>query len=91
MGGFRRPDIASYCRGASAAADEVDDFVAVFGLDAGGFPLDAGQNLEVALDGDTVCVQPERNNQGGHGEPGLDFMPYAVDGDAESFAHFVGV
>jgi hypothetical protein len=42
-----------------AAADEVDYFVAVVGLDLGGGPLVAGEDFEVALDGHAAVVEAE--------------------------------
>jgi len=49
-----------------AAADEVDDFEAVVGLDLGFVPEGAGKNIEVALDGDAVTAHFEVVQQCSH-------------------------
>ena len=46
-----------------AAADELDDFVAVAGGDQGLRPERARENFAVALDGDTAAVQAELAQQ----------------------------
>ena len=53
---WNRPQLERELR-ALAAADELDDFVAVAGLDLGLAPFGARQNLEVALDGDAPTIQ----------------------------------
>jgi hypothetical protein len=42
-----------------ATADELDDFVAIAGFEWGGEPVWAGEDLEVAFDGDASGIEAE--------------------------------
>lgn len=63
------------------AADEVNDFVVVTGLDLRAFPLSAKQNLEVAFDGHSAGVNAEMSEQAGDSEAVGDLFVFAVDDD----------
>src|SRR5579871_3490991 len=58
----------------SAAADEVDDFVAVAGNDLGVAPFLAGENFEIAFDGDAAILESKFAQKIDHGT--ADSGPY---------------
>ncbi len=75
---------------ALAAANEVDDLVAVAGCYLSGNPRTAGQNFEVALNGNAFGADTEVLQKPGHIEPIRNFAQFAVHcyfhiGDCHAF------
>src|SRR5262249_810997 len=70
----------------SATADEVDDFVAVVGLDLRCGPLIAGQDIEIAFNGDAAMVEAKVLQQIDDRRPRLNGARFAVDGNRLSCA-----
>jgi len=70
-----------------AAADELDDFVAVARFDRGGEPVWAGEDLEVAFDGDASGIEAEFAEQVHHGGAGLPGALFSVYGDGDGGLH----
>jgi len=76
-----RPSPAKGAEEGLAAADEVDDFEGVVGLDLGFAPMGARENIEIALDGDPVAGHADVVEEGGDGEAVGNLAALAVDGD----------
>lgn len=74
-----------------AAADEVDDFEDVVGLDLGLLPLGAGKNIEVALDSDAVAGHADVVEEGCDRKAVGNFVALAVDGDRHWLGSVGGV
>src|SRR5215470_13953253 len=49
-----------------AAANELDNFVAVAGLDDGFLPVGTGENFKIAFDGDAAGIEAQFTKQIGH-------------------------
>src|SRR5277367_1717888 len=67
-----------------AAADELDDFVAVVRFHRRLRPRGARKNLEIALDGHAAGVQPERQQQIGNHSAGFRFTLFSIHDDGDS-------
>lgn len=63
----------------STAADEVDDFEGVVGLDVRIAPESARKNIEIAFDGNAGSAEAEVGEKGVHGKPVGDFAYFPVD------------
>jgi hypothetical protein len=70
------------------AADELDDFVTVAGLDGGLRPLRARKNFEIALDGDAADRKVELLEKIDYGATLGGFALFAVDGDGDHYFYF---
>jgi hypothetical protein len=71
----------------SAAADELDDFVAVAGGDSGFGPFRAGQDFEVAFDGDAASIEAQFTEKIGDGGVGLCAASLSVYGNGDGRLH----
>ena len=74
-----------------AAADEMDYFEAVAGLELRFGPAGAGKDLEIAFDGDATAFHSEVEQEAGNTFAGFCFSGFAVDDDGECFGHFLPV
>ena len=70
-----------------AAAYEVDDFVAVAGLNCGIGPLRAREDFEVAFDGYARGREMQVAKQIGYCGAGRSFATLSIDGDCERGRH----
>ena len=81
------PTAAAAGQDVLAAADELDDFVAVAGLEWGSEPVWAGEDLEVAFDGDAAGIEAEFAEQVHHGGAGLRGALLSVYDDGDGGLH----
>jgi len=65
----------------SAAADEVDDFIAVVRLDLRSEPLITGENVEITFNGHAAVIETEFAQEVGDGSAGFGGVRFAVDRD----------
>jgi hypothetical protein len=75
--------------GELAAAYEVDDFVAVTGMDGGVGPLRAGENFEVAFDGNAPGWEIQVAQQIGYSGALRGFSALSIDGDCLGRLHLL--
>jgi hypothetical protein len=68
------------------AADELDDFEGVVGLDVGRLPSGSGENFAVAFDGDALGAHLQNVEEGGDGQAIGDFAAISIDDDLHARA-----
>jgi hypothetical protein len=70
-----------------SATDELNDFIAVTCSHAGGVPLGAWQNLQIALNGHAASVNAERFQQLRNGHTANRFACFSIHDDGNRLVH----
>jgi NADH-quinone oxidoreductase subunit A len=72
----------------SAAADEVDDFVAVASHDGSAVPFRPGQDIQITLNGHPSGGEPQMSQQARDVHAGGDFPALSIDQNGNCSVHF---